>query len=479
MAALTGEASTTEAQEHYQSIVGPDTQHGFENMDDAANLDSLMRTVQSIATQNLVLDFSDAAAYVCFDVPQSSIAALMDAERPDWLSTRWINIWYPQHQKSLLEVLAKRYDFSPRLLALMCSDPSQYRKSRSNITQHESRRRKYWPARSAPSAAESDMEKGLDELSEHSSISSYDSVSRGNLYKIINDLWHYSSIDFGRNYVCIGYNSLYGTKQTGGEPGEGPLPQCTRVWTWLVIGDDSTVISINEDPFPFSDGLLDQFQQRILTETRRNLVSVFRSLSLVDESPLLRNAPMALLPIRTRLGNSPEETIHRHTDVPGLLFYYLFENWQNSYTLITRRESRYGVELNKLRGEMFELPKLCHIDRLDRIGKELGLLKRHYQSYNRIIDRLLEPQTATAASLQNSRIITEASQTSLDTVRPIITEKQSMLGVSLSSAARARFKRLRDMIDLYALSEVEEYIKQKDSLVAMVSITSPAMLVCS
>ena len=42
-----------------------------------------------------------------------------------------------------------------------------------------------------------------------------------------------------------------------------------------------------------------------------------------------------------------------------------------------------------------------------------------------------------------------------------------MLGVSLSSPARVRFKRLRDLIELYALSEVEEYLKQKESLVSM------------
>ena len=84
----------------------------------------------------------------------------------------------------------------------------------------------------------------------------------------------------------------------------------------------------------------------------------------------------------------------------------------------------------------------------------------------------LEPQTASAASLHNSQVVTSSSQASLDTVRPVVTEKQSLLGVSLSSAARVRFKRLRDVIDLYALSEVEEYINQKESLVAMVSTVS-------
>ena len=457
-----------EPQTYYESILGADVQHnGFKDMDDPANLESLMQTAQKRSTCNFIVDFSDTASWVCFDLSAPAIDMLMAAERPETLNTRWINVLYPQRHRSLLELLAKRYDFSPRLLSLMCSDPKTMRQASSTTPPHATHRSRLWHGRSSPAAA--DIEKGVDELSEHSFISSYDSVARGNLYNIISDIWHYSSIDFGRSFVCLGYNSIYGTKDTGDEAGEGPLPHCTRVWTWLLLCDDNTVISINEDPFPFSNGRLDPLQERVFTETRCNLVSVFRSLSRVDLDPLMAKAPMTLLPLRARLGNTVEETAHRQSDMPGLLFYYLFENWQNSYTLITRKESRYGVELNNLRAEMFQLPKLCHIDRLDSIGKELGVLRRHYESYNRIIDRLLEPQTATAASLQNSRIMTEASQSSLDTIRPLVAERESLLGVSLSSAARVRFKRLRDLIDLYALSEVEEYIKQKDALVAMVS----------
>ena len=81
-------------------------------------------------------------------------------------------------------------------------------------------------------------------------------------------------------------------------------------------------------------------------ETRRNLINVFRSLSKVEDN---REAnPLVLLPIRRRLGDTKEETAHRDKDAPGLLFYYLFENWFNSYSLITRRESRYGIELERL-----------------------------------------------------------------------------------------------------------------------------------
>ena len=449
---------------YHRSVLGSEGAQFFRDLDSSSNLEAVLPLLQANTTRNFVLDCSDFASYVCIDTTTSLLASLLDAKRLETLSTRWINIWYPAQQTSLLRLLAKHYDFSPRLLALMCSDPRAPGASRS-LTPHKKMARE---KRHRFSKTEQTLEDGLNDSSEYSSITSDDSVSQGNLYKIINDLWHYSSIDLGRNYVCIGYNSLYGTKNVDGNSTNGRILYCTRVWTWLILCDDNTVISINEDPFPLSNGRLDAYQQTVLFETRRNLINVFRSLSNANTF----QAPFTILPIRVRVGDTPEESANRQKDMPGLLFYYLFENWHNSYTLITRKESHYGLELNTLRADMFRTPTLAHIDRLDNIGKELGILKRHFESYDRIIDRLLEPQPASAASIQNMRlegnVDASGSRTSLDTIRPVLAnveERESTLGVSLPTPARVRFKRLRDSIDLYALSEVEEYIKQKDSLI--------------
>jgi hypothetical protein len=454
----------------------------FQSLDDPEIAGSLIGRTQDASTSNFVLDFGEDGAYVAFDLTDPTVEDLMESDRPDSLNARWINIWYPQRQKQMIETLARIYDFSPRLLGLMCSDPMQPQTPAPS--QRPSRKaRRFWNKSSqASSSAEDDSAKCSDELSEHYSITSHESSQGGNIYRIVNDLWHYSSIDFGRNYVCLGYNSLYGTKYTGATTDcdvfdEDHLPHCHRVWTWLLLCKDSTVITINEDPFPLdSSNYLSPLQQRIFTETRRNLTNVFRSLSLLDSDPLHTRNPMTLLPLRSRLGRTPEESAHRTSDTPGLLFYYLFENWHNSYTLITRKESRYGTELSSLRRDMLAAPKLAHIDRLDRIGKELGVLRRHYEAYNRLIERVLEPVAPTIASLENSRVVSESSDAgSVDTVRGIglVTEKESMLGVSLSSPARVRFARLKDLIDLYALNEIEEYLKQKESLVSLVCSTQP------
>jgi Mg2+ and Co2+ transporter CorA len=115
---------------------------------------------------------------------------------------------------------------------------------------------------------------------------------------------------------------------------------------------------------------------------------------------------------------------------------------------------------------------LTHVDQLHHIGRQLAVLKRVYQSYQLIIERVLKKQEATLASLKNSHIMSGAeslASTNLvnDTSGPLIPEADSLLGVSLSSAARVRFERLKDRIHLYALSEIQECLDQKDSLVQM------------
>lgn len=247
------------------------------------------------------------------------------------------------------------------------------------------------------------------------------------------------------------------------------IPRGKRLWNWLLLTEDKTVISISEDPFPFSNGTLSAHELKTLYTTRRNLVSVFRQLTKAPTP--LRESSLVMLPVRHRIGNSEEETAHRPTDAPGLLFYYLFEDWFTTYSLVTRREHGYAAELDRLRREMLVRANLEHVDQLHHIGCQLAVLKRVYQSYELIIERVLKKQEATLASLKNSHIVSgvDSLASSIPMVGPPtqIPEADSLLGVSLSSAARARFERLKDRIMLYALSEIQECIDQKESLVMM------------
>ena len=152
--------------------------------------------------------------------------------------------------------------------------------------------------------------------------------------------------------MAIGYNSLHNvrTKQRDRNPEEADRHQDTphgkRVWNWLLLCEDKTVVSVSEDPFPFTNGDLNAQDLRTLFTTRRNLVNVFRQLTKADTP--LSNTALQQLPIRQRVGDSEEETAHRPTDAPGLLFYYLFEDWGATFSLISRREQGYAAELDRL-----------------------------------------------------------------------------------------------------------------------------------
>lgn len=114
----------------------------------------------------------------------------------------------------------------------------------------------------------------------------------------------------------------------------------------LEADGSETVISINEDPYPNRETPLSLDEQSTLAAVRWNLINVFRQLSKAHDSS--KDDPVMQLPIRKRIGDSEEETLHRPTDAPGLLFYCLFDDWLTSYGLVVRREHYYAAELKQL-----------------------------------------------------------------------------------------------------------------------------------
>lgn len=485
-----------------------DLHEPFHNLDDPTVLAESTEALVAPLSRNFVVEFGDSHAHVTFDLNPAEFEEYLDSDRPSALSTRWINIWSPFQQTSVLEMLGQRYDFSPRLLALMCAEPRR-RLSSTHLSLRTAAAAQGCGLSGAASKQSSSTRSRPNANLVSVGLSNNSRI--GNLYDIVDEVWQYSSIDQGRSYLCLGTNSLYpighllpaggsGDSRNDTEQMNIPIPDVKRVWSWLLLLSDRTVVTITEDLFPYSSGYLSPVQQRILCDTRRSLGNVFRSLSKVEMVGEDRT-PLTLLPIRRRLGDTAGETAHRTTDAPGLLFYYLFENWENSYSLITRKESRYNLELQRVRQEMFACPKLAHIDRLDQIGRQLIVLKRHYQSYLRLIDRVIQPQQASMASLVNTRVASKASAESLSSpglvavpahetmnavasrvsqpreptivgdegiLPDMVTAAGTLLGVSLSSAARVRFERLRDSISLYALNETEDCLHQQESLVQMV-----------
>ncbi|KAL5425674.1 hypothetical protein PMIN04_002450 [Paraphaeosphaeria minitans] len=472
----------------------------FRDFDNQRNFDLFDRQTRNPRSSNFVIDFGDDDAYCAFDLGLHPVSRLLSVPRPANLHTRWINLWVPHLQKDVLHALAKHYDFSPRLLGMMASEPLSPRSSalhskKSSNTLGSARSRMSQRSKASSASKETDnldSEESIG-MTEMMHSTQLDMVRDLSHYHIVNEVWHWSTVDWGRRFVCLGYNSLHDvrTKKPHDHNDEvdksRDMPLAKRVWNWLLLTEDKTVISISEDPFPFTNGNLQSCDLKTLYTTRRNLVSVFRQLTKAPTP--LREVSLIMLPIRNRIGNSEEETAHRPTDAPGLLFYYLFEDWFTTYSLVTRREHGYAAELDRLvrpkclpiiffclltlyqRREMLVCANLEHVDQLHHIGCQLSVLKRVYLAYEMIIDRVLKRQEATLASLKNSHIVSGleslASSIPFNSSGPQVPEADSLLGVSLSSAARARFERLKDRIKLYAMSEIQECIDQKDSLVMM------------
>ena len=128
-----------------------------------------------------------------------------------------------------------------------------------------------------------------------------------------------------------------------------------------------------------------------------------------------------------------------------------------------------------------ERPNVELIGELHSIGRQLAVLKRMYNSYNLIIDRILEKQKPIDNLIERRPSTKDtnggkpvhgvplvAGEATTDPRRLDETGSPQTLGVRLSEAAAVRFQRLRDRIDLYALSEIQECLDEKESLVFMV-----------
>lgn len=117
---------------------------------------------------------------------------------------------------------------------------------------------------------------------------------------------------------------------------------------------------------------------------------------------------------------------------------------------------------------MLEQAQVGLIDDLHRLGRQLGVLKRIYQSYELILTRLLKRQRRLREEKRNSEMALSAKtldRARMDSWGSLAYDDPAALGgVTLASAAASRFERLLDRIGLYALSEIDECITDKEAL---------------
>lgn len=312
-------------------------------------------------------------------------------------------------------------------------------------------------------------------------------------------------------------------------------PSGQRIWTSLLICDDGTVVSVFERPATgmtpelhaiTSRNVLNVFRhlsrhhdqgsnganaaQDALMKVRVRWVEQKHqhhqqqqqqqhSTTSTDGTTNSTNTPAA--------NASNNNSTYDATEAASLLFYYLFDDWLSTYALIARLEHPYRERLEEMRRLMFEAADVGLIKQVHDVGRQLTVLKLMYQSYELIVSRLLHRARGTGAgaaflppslpgvdsfassSLPLSMSSTAAHQMRLvhnDTAAARLAQDYSqsdynafrdpelaMSGVKLSLSAVVRFERLLDRIRLYALTEIEECLREKEALVLMVSSIQP------
>ncbi|KAK6332008.1 hypothetical protein TWF718_002546 [Orbilia javanica] len=210
-------------------------------------------------------------------------------------------------------------------------------------------------------------------------------------------------------------------------------PRMLRLWMWIIVTDDGTVISIHE-PFPTFGKGYEELDRNNVEHIRRNLRMVLRCLSEA-RLPQRVDTPSRDVDIAIEEG----ALLVRKTDGPtgDLLLYYLFDDWYTTWSIVVHRAHPYSKDLNHIREQD---PKLAHIDKLHDIVRRLASLKRIYQSYELVLDRLL----------QEGKVFFDENS-----------------ALAFRPAAASRLARLKYRIRYLAITEIEDCELETQGLISL------------
>ncbi len=454
----------------------------FSDVDDRETYSRCREKLKDAETYNFVNDVWSDNAWCAVNLDGAEIESLLDAEnreRPSDLELRWINLWGGDQKENAAAVkaVAAHYGLGLRLTSLMCSgavsSPVVNSASSVNGTKIDST--------SMPIEKDSDVENPatvpvhkLARQQAHIDMSRM----KNQFGQLVNDIWHWCSVDWGKRFLCLGYNSLFAIE--GIEFENGPnKPGGKRIWSWLILCDDGTVVSVHENPFPSSIP-----DSKVLKAVRENVLNVLHHLSRVGNEDEQAGS-LVKVQIRNFDKRPQQESSSSPMELASLLLYYLFDDWKTTYKLVARKDNGFGEKLEILRDGMTKRAKVELVDDLHQIGRRLAVLKRVYQSYELMINRVLQRQRALKdearretrnppqiramnipGDLEDQLHTPGMIRSSTFAMLP--TSEADSLGVRLSSTAIVRFERLYDRIRLYALSEIEECLTEKEALVFMV-----------
>ncbi|KAH9210573.1 hypothetical protein DL95DRAFT_370770 [Leptodontidium sp. 2 PMI_412] len=422
-------SNTTITMENDGQFADFDDKHTFEESERRAALES---------TTNFVVQFGEEGAEIAFNYQADGIETLLKGSPPAERPVRWINIWAPHQQKGIINLLGKHYKFSPRLLAIIGSDPPES-KAQQNKPLGRFKAKLY---------RKDDIEvatKGMSvDLPNYPRKSAHSDISH---YALARQMINYQSHDVGAQFLCVGANWIHELKPLASEndPEMVSEGRQKRLYSWLVICDDHTVISLHEDPGQVED-------PEDLRAIRMNTLSVLSQLSTHGTAD-----PISMQTVRQALKLDPGQG-HPGLEGASLLFYYLFDDWRAVYSTVAmyhkRLDELQGAILDEVNRKANSSPNIQIIPRLHLLGRQIRQNQHLYEGYKNLIKRVLEPKTTMGHGTAPSRTPTGFS------IGP------GSRGVSLALSAAQRFERLGDRLELLILSETKEFLAEKDALVS-------------
>ncbi|EXF84685.1 ADP-ribosylation factor [Colletotrichum fioriniae PJ7] len=297
----------------------------FQNLDDEAVYTRVKAEAASDKALNFVVEFNLHEAFIAFNLTSDDFSHLAARKRKEGM-VRWINIWSPNMQKPAVERIGAQYGFSKRLLAIMTAPAPSYI-NQTNAMPVSPRR--------------GDVEKGS--LSDGPVFpppgqTQAQVLEELQIYQLVKETVNYTSIDQGKNFLCIGANWLHTRPQfRATEHSPSLLPP--RHWSWLALSSDAVVVSFHETPS--SEHPEDEeWSMAELVNTRSNTTSVLCQLSKHSVEDFERRL-LSLKPVRQAMPRSELDS-NAACEGSSNLFYYLFEDYSSALPVLRTSKQELG-----------------------------------------------------------------------------------------------------------------------------------------
>ncbi|KAF4637447.1 hypothetical protein G7Y89_g653 [Cudoniella acicularis] len=397
----------------------------FADYDDAKVYEDSKRFSLDPSTSNFVVEFGFDSAQIAFNLDENGFKDLLGSARTDERPVRWINIWAPHRQKGIVQFLTEHYEFSPRLSAIIATDPEADEGISPAPARHHLTQR-IFPHN------KDDVELGAVSM-DVPRTSLHNDTSH---YAIVKQMYQFHSIDVGQKFICIAANWMHEQEQKSSKSDrdfnieeEG---QQRRLYSWLVLCNDNTVISFHEHPG--SVGIED------LKSIRSNLLSVLYQISKNGYDPA---EVISMQSVRQVLNKSPVDKWGE--EGASNLFYYLFDDWRAVYSTVGAFQKRLTLLQKQIFHNMtrksVESIDIEIIPKLHVLGTQIRRMHHVYEGYKNLVQRILEPP------------------------KPSVPDDSRQDPV-LADSARSRFERLGDRLQLMILSETKEFLTEKDALIS-------------